>query len=299
MPEEQQFRSGFISIIGRPNVGKSTLLNCLLEQKIAIISNKPQTTRNRILGIVNRPGSQMVFIDTPGIHKPQHRMNEFMVNTALRTYDEVDLILFLVEATQPPGAGDQFIIDTLSKVKTPVVLLINKIDLVSKDALLPLIQELSTRYRFAEIVPVSALRGDLGELVDISERRMPDGPHYFPDDQITDQPERFIVAELIREKVFMHTKEEIPYSTAVIIEEMKEEPDITRIQAVIYVERDSQKGIVIGKRGEMLKKIGTLARQEAEKLLGTKIFLQLWVKVKKAWREDERMLRNIGIVKEE
>lgn len=299
MPEEQQFRSGFISIIGRPNVGKSTLLNCLLEQKIAIISDKPQTTRNKILGIVNRPGSQMVFIDTPGIHKPQHRMNEFMVNTALRTYDEVDLILFLAEATQPPGAGDQFIIDTLSKVKTPVVLLINKIDLVNKDALLPLIKEFSTRYRFAEIIPVSALKGDLGELVDIIERRMPEGPRYFPDDQITDQPERFIVAELIREKVFMHTKEEIPYSTAVIIEEMKEEPDITRIQAVIYVERDSQKGIIIGRRGEMLKKIGTLARQEAEKLLGTKIFLQLWVKVKKAWREDERMLRNIGIVREE
>ncbi|HAK60643.1 MAG TPA: GTPase Era [Nitrospiraceae bacterium] len=299
MPEEQQFRSGFISIIGRPNVGKSTLLNCLLEQKIAIISDKPQTTRNKILGIVNRPGSQMVFIDTPGIHKPQHRMNEFMVNTALRTYGEVDLILFLAEATQPPGAGDQFIIDTLSKVKTPVVLLINKIDLVNKDALLPLIQEFSTRYQFAEIIPVSALRGDLGELVDIIERRMPEGPRYFPDDQITDQPERFIVAELIREKVFTHTKEEIPYSTAVIIEEMKEEPDITRIQAVIYVERDSQKGIVIGRRGEMLKKIGTLARQEAEKLLGTKIFLQLWVKVKKAWREDERMLRNIGIVREE
>lgn len=299
MPEKQQFRSGFISIIGRPNVGKSTLLNCLLEQKIAIISDKPQTTRNKILGIVNRPGSQMVFIDTPGIHKPQHRMNEFMVNTALRTYGEVDLILFLAEATQPPGAGDQFIIDTLSKVKTPVVLLINKIDLVNKDALLPLIQEFSTRYRFAEIIPVSALKGDLGELVDIIERRMPEGPRYFPDDQITDQPERFIVAELIREKVFMHTKEEIPYSTAVIIEEMKEEPDITRIQAVIYVERDSQKGIIIGKRGEMLKKIGTLARQEAEKLLGTKIFLQLWVKVKKAWREDERMLRNIGIVRDE
>ena len=298
MAEEQQFRSGFVAIIGRPNVGKSTLLNCLLEQKIAIISDKPQTTRNRILGIVNRQGAQMVFIDTPGIHKPLHKMNEYMVNTALGTYNEVDVILLLVEATQPPGAGDHFIIETLSKVKTPVFLLINKIDVVKKDRLLPLIRDYSGVYDFAEVIPVSALKGDLGGLVDAIQARLPSGPKYFPDDQVTDQPERFIVAEIIREKVFTLTKEEIPYATAVIIESMKEEPEITRIHAVIYVERDSQKGIVIGKGGAMLKKIGTLARQDSERLLGTKIFLQLWVKVKKGWREDDRMLRNVGILGE-
>ncbi len=299
MAGEKKFKSGFVSIVGRPNTGKSTLLNSLLGEKIAIISDKPQTTRNRILGIVNRPGTQMVFMDTPGIHKPMHKMNEFMVDTALRTYNEVDVILLIVEATTPPGGGDLFIIETLSKVKTPVFLLINKIDLINKERLLPLMQEYSKLYPFAEIIPISALQNDLGSLVEAVMNRLPAGPQYFPNDQITDQPERFIVAELVREKIFELTKEEIPYSTAVIIEEMKEEPDITRIHAVIYVERDSQKGIVIGKNGSMLKQIGTLARQDAEKLLGTKIFLKLHVKVKKGWREDERMLKNIGILGEE
>jgi GTP-binding protein Era len=299
MTEEQQFRSGFISIIGRPNVGKSTLLNALLGEKIAIISDKPQTTRNRILGIVSRPGAQLVFMDTPGIHKPMHKMNEFMVKTALATYSEVDVILMLVEATEQPGGGDRFIIETLSKLKTPVFLLINKTDLIKKEALLPLMQEYGRLYGFAEIIPISALRNDLGGLVDIILKRLPQGPKYFPDDQLTDQPERFVVSEIIREKIFELTTEEIPYSTAVVIEEMKEEPEITRITAVIYVERDSQKGILIGKGGAMLKKIGTLARQDAEKLLGTKIFLQLWVKVKKGWREDEHMLKNLGLVTEE
>jgi len=299
MNEERKFRSGFISIIGRPNVGKSTLLNALLGEKIAIISDKPQTTRNRILGIVNRPSAQMVFIDTPGIHKPMHRMNEVMVKTALATYSEVDVILMLVEATEPPGGGDRFIIETLSQVKTPVFLLINKIDLVEKEALLPLIQEYSRLYNFAEIIPLSALQKDIGSLIDTILKRLPQGPKYFPDDQLTDQPERFIVSELIREKIFELTEEEIPYSTAVVIEEMNERPDITRITAVIYVERDSQKGILIGKGGGMLKQIGTLAREDAEKLLGAKIFLQIWVKVKKGWREDENMLKNIGILTEE
>ncbi|HUI67979.1 MAG TPA: GTPase Era, partial [Nitrospirota bacterium] len=249
MNDEKRFRSGFISIIGRPNVGKSTLLNALLGEKIAIISDKPQTTRNRILGIVNQPGAQLVFMDTPGIHKPMHKMNEFMVKTALATYNEVDVILMLVEATEQPGGGDKFIIETLSVVKTPVFLLINKVDLVKKEALLPLMQEYSKLYNFAEIIPVSALRNDLGGLLDAILKRLPQGPKYFPDDQLTDQPERFIVSELIREKVFALTKEEIPYSTAVVIEEMKEGPDITRITAIIYVERDSQKGILIGKGG--------------------------------------------------
>jgi GTPase len=299
MTDNKNFRSGFISIVGRPNVGKSTLLNALLGEKIAITSDKPQTTRNKIIGIVNRQNAQLVFMDTPGIHKPMHKMNEAMVKTALATYSEVDVILMLVEATERPGGGDRFIIETLSQVKTPVFLLINKVDLIKKDALLPLIQEYSNLYNFAEIIPVSALKKDLGELLDIVLKRLPVGPKYFPDDQLTDQPERFVVAEMIREKVFELTKDEIPYSTAVVIEEMKEEPEITRITAVIYVERDSQKGILIGKGGAMLKQIGTLARRDAEKLLGAKIFLQLWVKVKKGWREDDRMLKNIGIIGEE
>ena len=299
MSEEKNFKSGFISIIGRPNVGKSTLLNALLGEKIAIISDKPQTTRNRILGVVNMPGMQMVFMDTPGIHKPMHKMNEFMVKTALSTYNEVDVILLLVEATEKPGGGDKYIIETLKQVKTPVFLLINKVDLVEKERLLPLIGEFSTLYNFAEIIPISALRNDVGGLLDAISRRLPQGPQYFPEDQLTDQPERFIVSEIIREKVFELTKEEIPYSTAVAIEEVKEEPDITKIAAVIYVERDSQKGILIGKGGTMLKRIGTLAREDSEKLLGMKIFLKLWVKVKKGWREDERMLRNLGLVSEE
>ncbi len=299
MTDKQVFKSGFISIIGRPNVGKSTLLNALLGEKVAIISDKPQTTRNKILGIVNAPDAQLVFMDTPGIHKPMHKMNEFMVKTALATYNEVDVILMLVEATEQPGGGDRFILETLSHVKTPVFLLINKTDLVEKQLLLPLIQAYNKLYNFAEIIPVSALLNDLCGLLDAILKRLPQGPKYFPDDQLTDQPERFIVSELIREKIFALTKEEIPYSTAVVIEEMKEEPDITRITAVIYVERDSQKGILIGKGGGMLKQIGTLARQDAEKLLGAKIFLQLWVKVKKAWREDENMLKNLGLVTEE
>ena len=298
MNSEQKFKSGFISIIGRPNVGKSTLLNTLLGEKVAIISDKPQTTRNKILGIVNQPAAQMVFMDTPGIHKPMHKMNEFMVKTALTTYNEVDVILMLAEATEAPGGGDRFIIETLAKVKTPVFLLINKVDLVKKEALLPLIQQYSNLHPFAEIIPVSALKNDLNGLLDAILKRLPEGPKYFPDDQLTDQPERFIVSEIVREKIFELTKEEIPYSTAVMIEEMKEDPDITRIHAVILVERDSQKGILIGKGGEMLKQIGTLARRDAEKLLGTRIFLKLYVKVKKGWREDERMLKSIGILGE-
>ncbi len=298
MTDNEQFKSGFISIIGRPNVGKSTLLNVLLGEKIAIVSSKPQTTRNRILGIVNQPGAQLVFLDTPGIHKPMHKMNEVMVKTALQTYNEVDVILMLVEAQEQPGGGDRFIVETLSEVKTPVFLLINKVDLIKKEALLPLMQVYSSMYKFAEIIPVSALKNDLGGLVETILKRLPQGPKYFPDDQLTDQPERFIVSELVREKVFELTKEEIPYSTAVVIEEMKEEPEITRISAVIYVERDSQKGILIGKGGGMLKEIGTRARLDAEKLLGTKIFLKLLVKVKKGWREDERMLKNFGILGE-
>ncbi|NTW59556.1 MAG: GTPase Era [Nitrospirae bacterium] len=299
MTDEKDFRSGFIAIIGRPNVGKSTLMNCLLGEKISIISDKPQTTRNRIRGILSRPDAQLVFIDTPGIHKPLHKMNEIMVKTALGTYNEVDVIMLLVEATEKPGGGDRFIIDSLAKVRTPVLLIINKVDLINKERLLPLMQEYSTLYSFAEIIPVSALKRDLGGLVDALLKRMPKGPKYFPDDQLTDQPERFVVSEIIREKIFELTKEEIPYSTAVMIDQVKEEPGLTRIDATIFVDRDSQKGIVIGKSGALLKEIGTRARLDAEKLLGVKVFLQLWVKVKKGWRDDNRMLRNVGIIEEE
>ena len=295
---ERDFRSGFIAIIGRPNVGKSTLMNCLLGEKISIISDKPQTTRNRIRGILSRPDAQLVFIDTPGIHKPLHKMNEIMVNMALGTYNEVDVIMLLVEAMEKPGGGDRFIIDSLAKVRTPVLLIINKVDLVNKERLLPLMQEYSTLYSFAEIIPVSALKRDLGGLVDALLKRMPKGPKYFPDDQLTDQPERFVVSEIIREKIFELTKEEIPYSTAVMIDQVKEEPGLTRIDATIFVDRDSQKGIVIGKNGALLKEIGTRARLDAEKLLGVKVFLQLWVKVKKGWRDDNRMLKNIGVIEE-
>jgi len=296
--KDKGFRSGFIAIIGRPNVGKSTLMNCLLGEKISIISDKPQTTRNRIRGILTLPDAQLVFLDTPGIHKPLHKMNEIMVKTALGTYGEVDVIMLLVEATERPGAGDKFIIETLSKIKTPVFLVINKVDLIAKERLLPLMQELSGLYPFAEIIPVSALKQDLGGLLDALLKRLPKGPKYFPDDQLTDQPERFVVTEIIREKIFELTKEEIPYSTAVVIEQMKEEPNLTSIHAMIYVERDSQKGIVIGKNGALLKEIGTRARLDAEKLLGVKVFLQLWVKVKKGWRDDDHMLRNVGIIEE-
>jgi len=296
--KDKGFRSGFIAIIGRPNVGKSTLMNCLLGEKISIISDKPQTTRNRIRGILTLPDAQLVFLDTPGIHKPLHKMNEIMVKAALGTYGEVDVIMLLVEATERPGAGDKFIIETLSKIKTPVFLVINKVDLIAKERLLPLMQELSGLYPFAEIIPVSALKQDLGGLLDALLKRLPKGPKYFPDDQLTDQPERFVVTEIIREKIFELTKEEIPYSTAVVIEQMKEEPNLTSIHAMIYVERDSQKGIVIGKNGALLKEIGTRARLDAEKLLGVKVFLQLWVKVKKGWRDDDHMLRNVGIIEE-
>jgi GTP-binding protein Era len=295
----RDFKSGFIAIVGRPNVGKSTLMNCLLGEKVSIISDKPQTTRNRIRGILSLPGAQLVFIDTPGIHKPLHKMNEIMVNTALGTYNEVDVIMLLVEATEKPGAGDKFIIDSLAKVKTPVILVINKVDLIAKELLLPLMQEYSGLADFAEIIPVSALKKDVGGLMDAIVKRMQKGPQYFPDDQLTDQPERFVVSEIIREKVFELTKDEIPYSTAVVIEEMKEEPELTRILATIYVDRDSQKGIVIGKNGALLKEVGTRARRDAEKLLGVKVFLQLWVKVKKGWRDDDRMLKNIGVLEEE
>jgi GTP-binding protein Era len=295
--ESKGFKSGFVSIIGRPNVGKSTLLNSILGEKIAIISDKPQTTRNRILGIKNLPGAQIVFLDTPGIHSARSRFNQAMVKTALATCEEVDLIAFLIEADDPQNDENEMILKTLEKFPKPVFLLINKIDRVPKGEILPIIEAYSQKRSFAQIIPISALLGDgvnivLEELV----RLLPEGPPLFPEDMITDLPERFLAAEMIREKVFQLTRQEIPYATAVVVEEFKEKEDknLLVIQATILVERESQKRIMIGENGRMLKEIGTRARQEMEAFFGTKVFLELWVKVQKDWREDPRALRWLG-----
>jgi GTP-binding protein Era len=300
MAEEEKkggFKSGFISLIGRPNVGKSTLLNLLLGEKIAIISDKPQTTRNRILGIKNHPGGQIIFLDTPGIHRARSRLNQSMVKVALATYNEVDGVCFMIEADHPDNDENDFILETLNKVKRPVFLVINKIDLIPKSELLPIMERYSRLRPFVQIIPISALLGDgaevlLGELLKV----LPEGPKLFPEDMITDLPERFLAAELIREKVFQLTREEIPYATAVAVEDFKEreEKNLIVIKATIQVERESQKGILIGEKGQMLKEIGRLARQEIEALLGAKVYLELWVKVEKNWREDPRALRRLG-----
>lgn len=301
MSEETKpkFKSGFVSIIGRPNVGKSTLLNFILGEKLAIISPKPQTTRNRILGIKNYPEGQIIFLDTPGIHQSSRKLNQAMVKTALATYKEVDVICFLIEANRPYHEENDFILKTLAKVEKPVFLVINKIDLVPKGDLLPIMERYSSLRSFEQIIPISAL---LGEGVDILIKELlqilQEGPKYFPEDMITDLPERFLVAELIREKILQLTREEIPYATAVVVEEFKEKADknLIVIKATIQVERDSQKGIIIGEKGRMLKEIGQRARAEIEALLGTKVFLELWVKVEKNWRDDARALRRLGFI---
>lgn len=294
--QEENFKSGFVAIVGRTNVGKSTLLNALLGRKVAIMSEKPQTTRNKILGVLNRPGAQIIFLDTPGFHKPKHRLGEHLVQVALKTLKEVDAVLFLVEADGPPGPGDEFIMKELKELKTPVLLVINKIDLVKKEELLPVIEIYSRRGIFAEIVPVSALKGEnLGRLVEVLVSYLPAGPKYFPEDMVTDRPESFIMAELIREKVLMLTSQEVPHAVAVVVEEAEERPSgVLAVRAVIYTERESQKGILIGKGGQMLKKIGQLAREEIEALFGTKVYLELWVKVREDWRNRENYLISFG-----
>jgi len=292
-----KFKSGFIALIGRPNAGKSTLLNRLLGQKLAIISSKPQTTRNRILGIKNLPQGQIIFLDTPGIHRSQSRLNQAMVKTALATYREVDGICFLIEADHPENPENEFILETLKEGGKPIFLLINKIDLIAKGDLLPMMERFSRRRPFAQIIPISALKGDGADIL-IREllETLPEGPRLFPEDLITDLSERFLTAELIREKVFRLTREEIPYATAVEVEEFKEreEKNLIAIKATIQVERESQKGVLIGKKGQMLKEIGRLAREDMEALLGARVFLELWVKVEKNWREDPRALRRMG-----
>jgi GTPase len=296
--EGMAFKSGFVTIIGRPNVGKSTLLNKLAGEKIAITSNKPQTTRNTIKTVITEADSQIIFIDTPGIHKPKTKLGEFMVGMAESTLSEVDLVMFLVDATEPnPGAGDIFIIDQLKNLKTPVFLVINKIDLVRKDEILAIIHAYKSLLEFREIIPVSAKTNEgVGIILDEIRKVLPEGPQFFPEDMLTDQPEKVIAAELIREKILNLTDEEVPHGVGVEVISFKERENknMVDIQATIYCEKDSHKGILIGKEGKMLKRIGTQAREEIERLLGTKVFLELWVKVKPDWRNSNNMLKTLG-----
>ncbi|MEC1066945.1 GTPase Era [Priestia megaterium] len=296
-----EFKSGFVSIIGRPNVGKSTFLNRVIGQKIAIMSDKPQTTRNKIQGVYTEDQAQIVFIDTPGIHKPKHKLGDFMMKVAQNTLKEVDLILFMINATEGLGRGDEFIIERLKDTKTPVFLVINKIDEIHPDELFSIITNYKDLYPFAEIVPISALQGNNVErLLDQLKQRLPEGPQYYPADQVTDHPERFIITELIREKVLHATREEIPHSIAVVMDSMQRRDNgAVYVGATIIVERDSQKGIVIGKQGKMLKEVGRKARADIEALLGSKVFLELWVKVQKDWRNRASHLRDFGFREDE
>ena len=296
------YKSGFVTLIGRPNVGKSTLMNQLIGQKIAITSNKPQTTRNRIQTILTTEEGQIVFVDTPGIHKAKNKLGEYMVNVAERTLKEVDVILWLVEPATFIGAGEQHIANQLRRVNTPVILVINKIDSVKKEEILPVIAAYKDVCDFAEIVPVSARNGDnTDELVREIFKYLPYGPQFYDEDTVTDQPQRQIVAEMIREKALRCLEEEIPHGIAVTIEGMKERPEggIVDIDATIICERDSHKGIIIGKQGAMLKKIGSQARTEIEKMLEEKVNLKLWVKVKKDWRDSDFLIKNFGYDKKE
>lgn len=294
-------KSGFVAIVGRPNVGKSTLLNRVVGQKIAIMSDKAQTTRNKIQGVYTTDDAQLIFIDTPGIHKPKHRLGDFMVETAYSALREVDVTLFMISADQKRGKGVDFIIERLRQSQTPVFLVINKIDKVHPDALLAIIEDYSSQMDFAEIVPISATEGNNFEtLMKLLIDEMPEGPQYFPEDQITDHPEYFIVSELVREKVLLLTRDEVPHSVAVVVDSMKRDHnDKVHIQATIIVERDSQKGIIIGKDGKMLKQIGTKARLDIEHLLDDKVFLELWVKVQKDWRDKQTFLTDYGYRKDE
>lgn len=296
-----EHKSGFVAIVGRPNVGKSTLLNRIVGQKIAIMSDKAQTTRNKIQGVYTTDQAQLIFIDTPGIHKPKHRLGDFMVETAYSALREVDAVLFMIAADEKRGRGDDFIIERLKNVDSPVYLIINKIDKVHPDELFGIIDDYRQQLDFKEIIPISATEGNNFEtLMTTLVDQMPEGPQYFPDDQITDHPEYFIVSELIREKVLLLTRDEVPHSVAVVVDSMKRnENDKVHIQATIIVERDSQKGIIIGKGGKMLKDIGTKARREIELLLGDKVFLELWVKVQKDWRDKQTYLTDYGYKKED
>lgn len=289
-------RAGFVSIVGRPNVGKSTLLNRLVGQKVAIVTPKPQTTRNRILAIANRPGAQMVFFDTPGIHKPRHAMDRLMVETAVQSLKQVDLVLLLVDIEQPFGRGDEHVLELIKNVDAPVILGINKIDAKKKHEILPLIDTYRREHDFVEIVPFSALTGDnVDRLEEVLVKHLPEGEALYPEETLTDLPERFFIAEMVREQILRLTRHEVPHSTAVIVDAWEDRPGLTSIEASIIVERDSQKVILLGRGGNMMKKIGTAAREEAEKFLGTKVYLGLHVKVRARWRENRRILSDLGI----
>lgn len=295
MDEKKDFKSGFVALIGRPNVGKSTLLNYLVGQKVAIMSPQPQTTRNKISGIYTDDQEQIVFIDTPGIHKPKNKLDDFMDKSSYSALDEVDVVLFMVEP-EPAGKGDQYIAELLKKIKKPVFLVINKIDKVHPDELLSIIDSYKNLGDFAEIVPISASQGNnVSELIKTIAKYLPEGPQFYDADQLTDRAEYFIVAELIREQVLKLTHEEVPHATAVVVDRMRDhEGGKLQVEATIYVERPGQKGIIIGKKGQMLKQIGIAARQEIEALLGEKVNLRLWVKVQKNWRSDPAFLKSIG-----
>lgn len=295
------YRSGFVAIVGRPNVGKSTLLNKLVGQKVAIMSDKPQTTRHKIHSVLTKNEAQIVFLDTPGIHKPKHKLGEYMVDVALGALREVDAVLFLVEGNDDPGAGDKYIAEQLKEITTPVFLMINKIDLIKKEEILDKIVKYKDLLPFAEVIPVSAIKGDnVDRLVQTIIKYLPEGPQYYPAEMITDRPERFIMGEIIREKVLHLTSEEIPHSVAVVVEQIEERSNgIVALNAIIYTERDSQKAILIGKDGLMLKEVGRRAREEIENLLGSKVYLELWVKVKKDWRNKMTDLRNLGFSRDE
>jgi GTP-binding protein Era len=286
------FKSGFVAIIGRPNAGKSTLVNKLVGQKVSIVSNKPQTTRNRVQGIVNRDDAQIVLIDTPGIHRPENVLSRMMMDELQHTLEGLDILCLIVDASAKFGKGDEFALDWIKRFKGPAYLLLNKIDMVAKHLLLPMIARYNEEFQFAETFPISAIDGrGLDDLVASWIARLPEGPKYFPDDQVTDQPERFLAAEVIREKAILATRQEVPHAIAVLVDKYEEKPKLLRISATIYVEREGQKGILIGAGGDTLKQIGTDARKELEKLLGSKIFMELFVKVQANWRQNSQMVK--------
>ena len=290
------FKSGFVAIVGRPNVGKSTFMNYVLGQKIAIMSDKAQTTRNKIQGVYTKDDAQIVFLDTPGIHKPKHELGEFMVKSAYSALKEVDAVLFMVNVSEKRGPGDDFIIEKLKGIKTPIFLVLNKIDLVTPEVLLERVESYKDALDFAGVFPISVLQGNnVNELMEGLINAFPEGPQYYPADQITDHPEYFVVSELIREKILQLTQEEIPHSVAVTVDKMqKDEFDKVHVYANIIVERKSQKGIIIGKGGRLLKEIGTRARRDIQQLLGNKVYLELWVKVEKDWRKRKSNLQEYG-----
>ncbi|CAD2075578.1 GTPase Era [Jeotgalicoccus aerolatus] len=296
------FKSGFVSIIGRPNVGKSTFMNKVLGQKVAIMSDKPQTTRNKIQGVYTKDKAQMIFIDTPGIHKPKHQLGEHMMKVARNTLRETEVILFIINAAEEIGRGDEFIIDMLKNTKTPIILVLNKIDLIHPDELIKQIEVYKDKLEFSDVVPISALQGNnIDRLLSVIESHLPEGPMYYPEDRITDHPEHFIVSELIREKALHKLSQELPHAIGVEVLKMKgdDEGGKVKVEALIYVERESQKGMVIGKGGKMLKEIGREARKDIENLLGSKVYLELWVKVQKDWRNKPTFIRSLGYKDEE